>query len=121
VPPGAHATVNVCPTAPFNEAAFASHVVGVPLPADAGGAVFAEAVFELSEDALVWPPPLLSRFSFEHPKIAKVKTASKSMMQLSWIVRGLGVDEYDDGMVRSFRFAGNGCVIISVEAKTFAR
>src|SRR5712692_7194038 len=78
VPPGEHATVNVCPSLPFSDKAFASQVVGVPLPAeDAGGE--GGPVFELSGEVVVWPPPpVFSFLSFEQPALPSTIAASKS-------------------------------------------
>ena len=51
VPPGEHASVNVSPSLAFSDVAFASQVVGVPLPAEDGGAD--GPLFELSGEPLV--------------------------------------------------------------------
>ena len=77
-PPGEHASVNVCPSAPFSDEAFASQVVGVPLPAEDGGAGD-EVVFELSPEAFVWPPPpVFSFLSLEQPALLIAIAVSKT-------------------------------------------
>src|SRR6185503_1874167 len=76
VPPGEHASVNVCPTVPFSDVAFACQVVGVPLPAEDGGAA-ADVDPELSGAA--WPPPpALSCFSFEQPALQSTAASKRT-------------------------------------------
>src|SRR5712691_6945565 len=93
VPPGEHASVNVSPSLPLSEVAFASQVVGFPSPAEDAGED--GPVFELSVAVLVWPPPplpaaLLSFFGFEQP--ARKIAASKSTTVM---IRRNCVDWYD--------------------------
>src|SRR6266852_3122082 len=88
-PPGEHAVVNVCPSLPFSDVAFASQVVGVPSPAEDGEA---GPVFELSWEVLVWPPPpgsalLFSFLSVEQAALSSTIAVSKSTMQTQMIRR----------------------------------
>src|SRR6267378_408097 len=78
VPPGEHARVNVSPSLPFSDVAFASHAVGFPSAAEDGGA--GGEVFELSGEVVVWPPPplLFSFLSFEQPALPSTIAASKN-------------------------------------------
>src|SRR5436853_2165541 len=90
VPPGEHATVNVRPSVPLSDMAFASQVVGVPLSAEDGGEDW--PVFELSGEVLGWPLPsllalLFSFLSFEQPALPSTIAASKSTTQLPMIRR----------------------------------
>ena len=82
VPPGEHARVNVSPSLPFSDVAFASQAVGVPLSEEDGEV---GPVFELSAEALVWPPPplavLFSFLSFEQPALPSTIAASKNTTQ----------------------------------------
>src|SRR5882762_621779 len=85
VPPGEHASVNVSPSLPFSDVAFASQVVGVPLPEEDGkdGPGFA-----LSGEVFVWPPPpVFSFLSFEHAALTSTIAASKSTTQRPMIRR----------------------------------
>ena len=107
VPPGEHASVNVSPSLPFSDVAFASQVVGVP---DGGTGAEGGAVFELFAEVLVWPPPaglsvLFSFFNFEQPALPSTIAASKSKTEPPMIRRssrnnnflgcGSRVDWYD--------------------------
>src|SRR5437667_7242940 len=88
VPRGEHASVNVSPSVPLSDVAFASQVAGVPLPAEDGGED--GPVFELS--AFVWAPPpvfalLFSFLSFKQPALPSTIAASKSTTQLVMIRR----------------------------------
>src|SRR5712691_1704087 len=96
VPPGEHASVNVSPSLPFSDVAFASQVVGFPSPAEDGGG---GALFELSVEELVWPPPplpaaLLSFFGFE--QLPRKSAASKKTKVM---IRRSCVDWYDGVML----------------------
>src|SRR5258706_13350514 len=77
-PPGAHTSVNVSPSLPFSNAALASQVVGVPEPAEDGGAE--REAFELSGEVLVWPPPpaLFSFLIFEQPPLPSTMAATRN-------------------------------------------
>ena len=57
-PPGEHASVNVSPTLAFSDEPFASHDVGVPLPAEDDGTEEDGPGFELPAEALEGPPPV---------------------------------------------------------------
>ena len=79
-PPGEHARLNVCPSAPFSDVALACQVVGVPSLVENGED---GPVFELSGEALMWPPPLVpaALFSFrgfEQPALPSISPARMS-------------------------------------------
>src|SRR5882762_4319206 len=85
VPPGEHASVNVSPSLPFSDVAFASQVVGVPLPEEDGKD---GPVFELSGEVFVWPPPpVFSFLSFEQAALPSTIAARKSRTQPAMIRR----------------------------------
>src|ERR1700752_5019802 len=90
VPPGEHASVNVCPTFPFSDVAFACQVVGVPLPPEDGGAADDEPGLELSGAPWPPPPPLLSCFSFEQPALPSTTAANNRAPQRRVIRRSTG-------------------------------
>src|SRR6266403_5874674 len=85
-PPGSHASVNVCPSLPLSDVAFACQVVGVP-PPDGGTGVEDGPVFELSGAVLAWPPSPFSFFSFEQPTLPSRVAVSKSTKQTRIICR----------------------------------
>jgi len=96
VPPGEHANVNVSPSLPFSDVAFASQLVGFLSPAEGGGD---GAVFELSAEVLMLPPPLLpaalfSFLGFEQPALLNTIAANTSTRQPPMILRS-GVNWYD--------------------------
>src|SRR6266436_2357251 len=97
-PPGAHTSVNVSPSLPFSDAALVSQVVGVPAPAEDGGA--GGEVFELSGEVLVWPPPLplFSFLGFEQPALPSTIAASKSTTQRPTILRSMRKIDWYDGV-----------------------
>ena len=57
-PPGEHARVNVSPSLALSDEPFASHDVGVPLPAEDDGEEEDGPVFELAAEVLEVPPPV---------------------------------------------------------------
>jgi hypothetical protein len=81
---------------PFSDVAFASQVVGFPSPAEDGGD---GAVFELSAEVLMLPPPLVptalfSFFGFEQPALLNTIAANTSAREPPMILRS-GVSWYD--------------------------
>jgi len=94
VPPGEHANVNVSPSLPLSDVAFASHVVGFPSPAEDGED---GPVFELSAELVEWPPPpvpaaLFSLFGFEQPALPSTIAASTSTSTTPMIRRRSFID-----------------------------
>src|SRR5258708_6713873 len=114
LPPGEHASVSVCPSAPFSEVAFASQVVGTPATVAAG----AGAVLELFAAVLECPPPtefVFSLFTFEQPALPSRSAASTSTTQPQIIARknresGSRLDWYD-GVTADTPFVSSGCLL----------
>ena len=105
MPPGEHASVNVSPSLPLSDVAFASQVVGFPSPAEDGRD---EALFELSAGALMLPPPLVpaalfSFVGFEQPALPSTIAAETSTRQQP-MIRRFGVKWYDGVTVTILSF-----------------
>ena len=108
MPPGEHASVNVSPSLPLSDVAFASQVVG--FPAEAGRD---EAVFALFAGALMLPPPLVpaalfSFFGFEQAALPRTIAADTSARQQP-MIRRFAVNWYDGVTVTFLSFCQVNC------------